>query len=98
MTAEKTGRAGHTATQKRSSPQQGAARPTATDGSGLAPEDRAAAARVATVARLKANGGLTPRPVHKAPLALPREFLMPQAYMRRSAPDEKPRLQRTRNP
>ncbi|MCZ1012197.1 methyltransferase [Streptomyces lydicus] len=50
----------------------------------------AVAARVAMVARLEESGGLGPGPVREALLALPREVLMPQAYVRRSAPDETP--------
>ncbi|MBD3010472.1 hypothetical protein [Streptomyces sp. 5-10] len=50
------------------------------------------------VARLKADGDLGLGPVHEALLALEREVLMPQAYMRPSAPDEKPRLQHTHKP
>ncbi|MFG2924294.1 methyltransferase domain-containing protein [Streptomyces sp. NPDC048305] len=50
----------------------------------------AAAARTAMVARLEESGALGPGPVREALLALPRQILMPQAYVRRSAPDEKP--------
>ncbi|MGW7106549.1 hypothetical protein ACWGHU_10380 [Streptomyces xanthophaeus] len=50
----------------------------------------AATARAAMVARLEENGDLTPGSVRDALLALPREVLMPQAYVRRSAPDETP--------
>ncbi|MYT57226.1 protein-L-isoaspartate O-methyltransferase, partial [Streptomyces sp. SID7834] len=50
----------------------------------------AAAARAAMVARLEEVGDLAAGPVREALLALPREILMPQAYVRRSAPDEKP--------
>lgn len=42
------------------------------------------------VTRLEAEGALHPGPVRHALLALPREVLMPQAYVRRSAPGEKP--------
>ncbi|MER6308534.1 protein-L-isoaspartate O-methyltransferase [Streptomyces sp. NPDC001657] len=49
-----------------------------------------AAARAAMVARLEDNGGLRPGPVRQALLALPREVLMPQAYVRRSQPDQTP--------
>jgi protein-L-isoaspartate(D-aspartate) O-methyltransferase len=42
------------------------------------------------VARLEESGELGPGPVHEALLALPRQILMPQAYVRRSAPDEDP--------
>ncbi|MFD8666286.1 protein-L-isoaspartate O-methyltransferase [Streptomyces microflavus] len=52
--------------------------------------DPAAAARVAMVARLEESGALGPGPVREALLALPRQILMPQAYVRRSAPDESP--------
>ncbi|MEU1458416.1 methyltransferase domain-containing protein [Streptomyces avermitilis] len=50
----------------------------------------AVAARAAMVARLEESGELGPGPVHEALLALPRQILMPQAYVRRSAPDEMP--------
>ncbi|MED7828233.1 protein-L-isoaspartate O-methyltransferase, partial [Streptomyces chiangmaiensis] len=49
-----------------------------------------AAARAAMVARLEEEGALRPGPVRDALLALPREVLMPQAYVRRSAPGEEP--------
>ncbi|KUM92654.1 protein-L-isoaspartate O-methyltransferase [Streptomyces cellostaticus] len=42
------------------------------------------------VARLHKAGDLSPGPVSDALLALPRQKLMPQAYVRRSAPDETP--------
>ncbi|MEU6523643.1 50S ribosomal protein L11 methyltransferase [Streptomyces sp. NPDC046924] len=48
----------------------------------------AVAARAAMVARLEESGALGPGPVREALLALPRQILMPQAYVRRSAPDE----------
>ncbi|WP_258308848.1 methyltransferase domain-containing protein [Streptomyces sp. NWU339] len=50
----------------------------------------AVAARAAMVARLEESGALGPGPVREALLALPRQILMPQAYVRRSAPDETP--------
>ncbi|MEV7839236.1 methyltransferase [Streptomyces albidoflavus] len=50
----------------------------------------AAAARAAMVARLEESGELRPGLVREALLALPRQVLMPQAYVRRSAPDETP--------
>ncbi|MFJ7969644.1 protein-L-isoaspartate O-methyltransferase [Streptomyces sp. NPDC096324] len=50
----------------------------------------AVAARVAMAARLEESGELGPGPVCEALLALPRQVLMPQAYVRRSAPDEMP--------
>ncbi|MET9694955.1 methyltransferase domain-containing protein [Streptomyces sp. NPDC006514] len=50
----------------------------------------AVAARAAMVARLEESGELGPGPVREALLALPREALMPQVYVRRSAPDETP--------
>ncbi|MEW2435839.1 methyltransferase [Streptomyces caniferus] len=50
----------------------------------------AATARTAMVARLAGTGELRPGPVREALLALPREVLMPQAYVRRSRPDETP--------
>ncbi|GGZ93038.1 protein-L-isoaspartate O-methyltransferase family protein [Streptomyces bluensis] len=50
----------------------------------------AATARAAMVARLHAAGHLSPGPVSEALLALPRQALMPQAYVRRSSPDETP--------
>ncbi|MFD8609688.1 protein-L-isoaspartate O-methyltransferase [Streptomyces sp. NPDC059631] len=49
------------------------------------------AARAAMVARLEEDGSLRPGPVRDALLlALPREVLMPQAYVRRSGPGEEP--------
>lgn len=48
----------------------------------------AADARGAMVARLEES--VRPGPVREALLALPRQVLMPQAYVRRSAPDETP--------
>jgi hypothetical protein len=42
------------------------------------------------VARLEETDSLRPGPVREALLALPRQALMPQAYVRRSAPDETP--------
>ncbi|MFF6772716.1 methyltransferase domain-containing protein [Streptomyces sp. NPDC012637] len=50
----------------------------------------AADARAAMVARLEKTGELRSGPVREALLALPRQVLMPQAYVRRSAPDEMP--------
>ncbi|MEU3509315.1 methyltransferase domain-containing protein [Streptomyces longwoodensis] len=49
-----------------------------------------AAARAAMVARLEEEGFLRPGPVRDALLALPREVLMPQAYVRRSGPGGEP--------
>ncbi|MPY31559.1 protein-L-isoaspartate O-methyltransferase [Streptomyces adustus] len=49
-----------------------------------------AAARAAMVAELERNDGLRPGPVRDALLTLPREVLMPQAYVRRGAPGEEP--------
>ncbi|MEU7339635.1 NUDIX domain-containing protein [Streptomyces sp. NPDC007074] len=49
-----------------------------------------AAARVAMVDQLEEQGALQAGAVRDALLVLPREVLMPQAYVRRSAPDEKP--------
>ncbi len=49
-----------------------------------------AAARRAMVAELEARDGLRPGPVRDALLTLPREVLMPQAYVRRGAPGEEP--------
>ncbi|MEU9182615.1 hypothetical protein AB0C90_38580 [Streptomyces sp. NPDC048550] len=48
------------------------------------------AARAAMVARLGAEGALHPGPVRDALLELPREVLMPQGYVRRTALDELP--------
>lgn len=45
-------------------------------------------ARAEMIARLKTAGDLRPGPVRDALLALPREELMPQAYVRRSKPEE----------
>ncbi|MEU5662093.1 methyltransferase domain-containing protein [Streptomyces longwoodensis] len=50
----------------------------------------AVAARAAMVARLEESGALDPGPVREALLALPRQILVPQAYARRSLPDETP--------
>ncbi|MFE4333284.1 protein-L-isoaspartate O-methyltransferase [Streptomyces sp. NPDC056831] len=50
----------------------------------------AAAARAAMVAQLEETGALGPGPVRDALLVLPREVLMRQAYVRRSAPGEEP--------
>ncbi|MEE1790254.1 methyltransferase domain-containing protein [Streptomyces sp. BE308] len=50
--------------------------------------DDPAAARGAMVARLEAAGATGPGPVRDALSALPREVLMPQAYVRRGAPAE----------
>ncbi|MEU0843936.1 methyltransferase [Streptomyces sp. NPDC005962] len=50
-----------------------------------------AVARAAMVARLEATGALGPGLVRDALSVLPREVLMPQAYVRRSAPGETPR-------
>lgn len=47
------------------------------------------AARAAMVAQLEAEGALGPGLVRDALLSLPREVLMPQAYVRRSAPEER---------
>ncbi|WP_234365470.1 protein-L-isoaspartate O-methyltransferase family protein [Streptomyces sp. RTd22] len=47
-----------------------------------------AAARAAMVARLEKMGALGPGPVRDALVVMPREVLMPQAYVRRSAPGE----------
>lgn len=49
-----------------------------------------AAARAAMVAQLEEQGVLGPGLVRDALMVLPREVLMPQAYVRRSAPGEKP--------
>ncbi|MGW7053471.1 protein-L-isoaspartate O-methyltransferase family protein [Streptomyces sp. NPDC054887] len=49
-----------------------------------------AAARAAMVTRLEEEVALGPGPVRDALLTLPREVLMPQAYVRRSAPGEEP--------
>jgi protein-L-isoaspartate(D-aspartate) O-methyltransferase len=60
---------------------------------GAAPPDTAAdpvAARAAMVARLEEKGALGPGPVCDALLTLPREVLMPQAYVRRNAQREQP--------
>ncbi|MGW1158882.1 protein-L-isoaspartate O-methyltransferase family protein [Streptomyces sp. NPDC002519] len=50
----------------------------------------AAAARAAMVARLETEGALGAGPVRDALLALPREVLMPQAYVRRNSREERP--------
>ncbi len=60
------------------------------DSRGTRGDRGAAAARAAMVARLEKAGDLAAGPVREALLALPREVLMPQAYVRRSAPSEEP--------
>lgn len=47
-------------------------------------------ARSAMVTRLEEEGALGPGTVRDTLLVLPREVLMPQAYVRRSAPEERP--------
>lgn len=47
-------------------------------------------ARLALVTQLEEKGVLGPGLVRDALLVLPRQVLMPQAYVRRSAPGEKP--------
>ncbi|MFC8125946.1 methyltransferase domain-containing protein [Streptomyces sp. NPDC057302] len=49
-----------------------------------------AAARAAMVTRLEEEGSLQPGVIRDALLTLPMERLMPQAYVRRTAQDEKP--------
>ncbi|MCX4633109.1 hypothetical protein [Streptomyces sp. NBC_01443] len=49
-----------------------------------------AASRARMVSGLEEAGDLAAGPVRDALLALAREVLMPQAYVRRSAPDEMP--------
>ncbi|MDX6761153.1 methyltransferase, partial [Streptomyces sp. F8] len=53
-------------------------------------EERAELARAEMVAGLEAAGHLQAGPVRDAFLAVRREVLMPQAYVRRSGPDETP--------
>lgn len=53
-------------------------------------EDRTVAARKKMVAELESAGRLLPGPVRDAFVALRREVLMPQAYVRRSDPAETP--------
>ncbi|MDU8998739.1 hypothetical protein [Streptomyces mirabilis] len=65
------------------------ASPASRPATSVGPAD-AAAARAAMVARLHEAGDASPGPVTEALLALPRQELMPQAYVRRSAPDEMP--------
>lgn len=57
---------------------------------GFALEEKVAAARAEMVAGLEAAGHLQAGPVRDAFLAVRREVLMPQAYVRRSRPDETP--------
>ncbi|MFJ8165502.1 protein-L-isoaspartate O-methyltransferase [Streptomyces sp. NPDC096136] len=57
---------------------------------GVVLEERGAAARAEMVAGLEAAGHLQAGPVRDAFLAVRREVLMPQAYVRRSAPEESP--------
>lgn len=67
--------------------------PAADQAGGATPTDAEAdpgAARAAMVAQLEEDGSLGPSPVRDALLALPREVLMPQAYVRRSSPGEVP--------
>lgn len=67
--------------------------PAAGPAGGATPTDAEAdpaAARAAMVARLEEEGSLRPGPVRDALLALSREVLMPQAYVRRSGPGEEP--------
>ncbi|MFE9468651.1 protein-L-isoaspartate O-methyltransferase [Streptomyces virginiae] len=55
-----------------------------------APDERTEAARAEMVAGLESAGHLRPGPVRETFLAVRREVLMPQAYVRRSKPDETP--------
>lgn len=57
---------------------------------GLLDDAATVAARRAMVARLEDSGDLRPGPLRDALLFLPRQVVMPQAYVRRSAPDETP--------
>ncbi|MFG2951400.1 protein-L-isoaspartate O-methyltransferase family protein [Streptomyces adustus] len=66
-----------------------AGRPSDDDPSAGAEVDPAAA-RAAMVAALEKTDELRPGPVRDALLTLPREVLMPQAYVRRSVPGEEP--------
>ncbi|MFD8010193.1 protein-L-isoaspartate O-methyltransferase [Streptomyces sp. NPDC058955] len=66
----------------------GAARPA--DPESAVDDSPTTTARAAMVGRLEDGGDVGPGPVREALLALPREVLMPQAYVRRSAPDELP--------
>lgn len=70
-------------------PSYSAAPPPSDDGAGHGAPD-AVLARAAMVARLEEASDLRAGAVREALLALPREVLMPQAYVRRSAPDVKP--------
>ncbi|MER7824998.1 methyltransferase [Streptomyces sp. NPDC096097] len=54
------------------------------------PHSRGCGGPAAMVVRLEESGELGPGPVREALLALPRQILMPRAYVRRSAPDEMP--------
>ncbi|MFF4392992.1 protein-L-isoaspartate O-methyltransferase [Streptomyces sp. NPDC001552] len=54
------------------------------------PDKGTNAARAEMVAGLEASGHLRPGPVRDAFLAVRREVLMPQAYVRRTKPDETP--------
>ncbi|MGW0672593.1 protein-L-isoaspartate O-methyltransferase family protein [Streptomyces sp. NPDC002746] len=62
----------------------------ATWGDGTSADADAATARAAMVARLEESGDLSDGLVRDALLALPREVLMPQAYVRRTGPDQLP--------
>lgn len=66
------------------------ARPAGSEPPSETAEDPAAAARAAMVAQLEETGALGPGAVRDALLVLPREVLMPQAYVRRSARGEEP--------
>ncbi|MGW4160032.1 protein-L-isoaspartate O-methyltransferase [Streptomyces sp. NPDC004788] len=61
-----------------------------TDPESSVDDSPATTARAAMVSRLEECDDVGPSPVREALLALPREVLMPQAYVRRSAPDETP--------
>ncbi|MGW7486291.1 protein-L-isoaspartate O-methyltransferase [Streptomyces sp. NPDC054786] len=88
MTAETSRGTDGTGTQGGAQPRQGPAEGGSRPRTG--PAGEAASARTAMVARLEAAGALGAGPVREALLALPREVLMPQAYVRRSALDERP--------
>jgi hypothetical protein len=64
--------------------------PTASPSPGPADDADAETARAAMVDRLHRGGDLTAGAVADALRALPRQSLMPQAYVRRGAPDETP--------
>ncbi|MFE4634519.1 protein-L-isoaspartate O-methyltransferase [Streptomyces sp. NPDC056773] len=79
-----------TATPDRSGDPGAASAPTDPAARTSPAEALAAAGRARMVAALEESGDLAPGPLRDALLALPRQVLMPQAYVRRSAPEQTP--------